>query len=170
MKSYIIKRTTVKGKGVFALKNFKKDEIIFHIDGEVVETDNPSSLPKKIQDHCFPFDKRDNKGYKYVLPKSPWKYLNHSCNPNAGIKNNRDIVAMRPIKKGEEIVFDYAMNNIDTWKMKCSCGSKNCRKIISTFDVLDDETKRKYKNYVLDCIRDKYLSDVCFVDVRHLHI
>jgi len=163
MKNYIIKRTKAKGKGVFALKNFRKDEIVLHIDGEVVETDNPSSFPKKIQDHWFPFDKRGNKA-KYVLPKSPWKYLNHSCNPNAGIKNNRDIVAMRPIKKGEEIVFDYAMNNfdymmsnIDNWKMKCSCGSKNCRGLISTFDILDNKTKKKYLNYVIDCIKEQYL-------------
>lgn len=79
-------------------------------------------------------------------------YLNHSCEPNAGIKNNRHLVAMRPIKKGEEIVFDYAMNNIDGWKMECECGSKNCRKVVLTFDALDNETKEKYRDYVLDCI------------------
>ena len=156
-KNVIVKETRNKGKGVFALKNFKKDEFILHIDGEVVETNNPSSFSKEIQDHWFPFDKKGNK-HKYLLPKSPWKYMNHSCNPNTGIKNNRDYVAMRPIKKGEEIVTDYAMNNIDDWTMKCKCGSKNCRKIISTFDVLDDKTKKKYLSYVIDYIRDKYLK------------
>ena len=34
------------------------------------------------------------------------KYINHSCDPNAGIRNNRDIVAMKPIREGEEIVID----------------------------------------------------------------
>ena len=63
---------------------------------------------------------------------------------------------MRLIKKGVEITFDYAMNNIDNWKMECNCGSKNCRKVISTFDVLDEKTKKKYLDYVLDCIRKKY--------------
>jgi len=147
-----IKESGEKGKGVFALKDFKKDEIILHIDGGVIETDNPDSLPKDIQDHCFPFDKK-GKVRKYVLPKSPWKYLNHSCNPNAGIKNNRDIVAMKSIKKGDEITFDYAMNNIDNWTMECNCGSKDCRKVISTFGVLDEKTKKKYSDYVLDCIK-----------------
>lgn len=146
-----IKESGKNGKGVFALKYFKKDEIILDVDGEVIETDNLDSLPKDIQDHCFPFDKK-GKVRKYVLPKSPWKYLNHSCNPNEGIKNNRNIVAMKPIKEGEEITFDYAMNNVDNWTMKCKCGCKNCRKEISTFDVLDEETKKKYSNYVLDCI------------------
>lgn len=151
-----IKETKNKGKGLFALRHFKKDEFILHIDGEIIETDNPSSFPKEIQDHWFPFDIKRRKK-KYVLPKSPWKYLNHSCNPNAGIKNNRDIVSLRAIKGGGEVVFDYAMNNIDGWKMKCNCGSRNCRKMISTFDVLDEGTKKKYLNYVLNCIREKYL-------------
>ncbi len=50
------------------------------------------------------------------------------------------------------------MNNIDEWKMKCKCGSENCRKIISTFNALDDKTKKKYSNYVIDYIREKYLQ------------
>ncbi|MCK5333125.1 MAG: hypothetical protein KAJ24_01330 [Candidatus Aenigmarchaeota archaeon] len=57
-------------------------------------------------------------------------------------------------KKGEEIVFDYAMNNIDGWSMKCSCGSPKCRNVISTFGALDKKTKKKYSGYVLDCIQD----------------
>ena len=158
-KNIIVKEAGKKGKGVFALKDFKKDEFILHIDGKVVETDKPSSYPKEIRDQWFPIGQIGNKR-RYVFPKSPWKYLNHSCNPNAGIKNNRDIVAMKSIKKGEEIVFDYAMNNhegiIDRWKMKCECGSKNCRKIIGTFDMLDEKIKEKYLNYVIERIREQY--------------
>lgn len=156
-KNVTVKESKINGKGVFASRDFNKDEFILRIDGEIVETDNPSSFPKEIQNHWFPFD-RKGKTHKYFLPASPWKYLNHSCNPNAGIKNNREIVAIRPIKKGEEITFDYAMNNIDEWKMKCKCGSENCRKIISAFNALDDKTKKKYSNYVIDYIREKYLQ------------
>jgi len=155
-KNIIIKKASNSGKGLFTLKDFKKDEFILHIDVKVIETTNPNSFSKEIQDHWFPFDKKGDTR-KYVFPKSPWKYFNHSCNPNAGINNNRDIVAMMSIKKGEEIVFDYTMNNIDNWKMNCKCGSKNCRKIISTFDVLNEKIKEKYLNYVLDCIKKKYL-------------
>jgi len=162
-KNIIIKQINNRGKGVFALKDFKKDEFILYIDGKIIETNNPSSLQKNIQNHYFPIG-QNGKKRKYVLPKSPWKYLNHSCNPNAGIKNNRNIIAMKQIKKGEEIVFDYAMNNhknvIDKWKMKCNCGSKNCRKIISTFDVLDNKTKKKYINYVIDCIKKQYFNEL----------
>ena len=155
-----IKETKNKGNGVFASRDFKKGELILRIEGKIAETENNPNLTgfsKEIQDHCFPFEKREKKR-KYVLPKAPWKYLNHSCDPNAGIKNNVEIVAMKQINKGEEITFDYAMNNIDNWKTKCSCGSKNCRKIISTFDALDTKTKKKYLPYVIDSIKKKYLS------------
>lgn len=156
-----VKKSTIRGKGVFALKDFEKDELILHMDGEVVETDNPSRFPREMQDHLFPFDKKGGK-ISYVIQEDPGKYINHSCEPNAGIRNNRDIVAIRKIRKGEEIFFDYSMNSIDAridpWKMKCECKSKNCRKTISDFDSLNEETKRKYKDYVLDCIKRKYLK------------
>ncbi len=39
----------------------------------------------------------------------PQHYINHSCNPNAGFKGQIFMVAMRKIKRGEEITYDYAM-------------------------------------------------------------
>ena len=149
----VIKQTENIGKGLFALKNFKKNELILSINGKTIETEKPKLFSKEIQDHWFPFDKKGKNKY-YVLPNIPWKYLNHSCNPNAGIKNNKNIVAIKSIKKGEEITFDYAMNNIDNWKMKCKCNSKNCRGIISTYNLLDKKTKKKYKDYILDCLKE----------------
>ncbi len=50
-KNVVVKETRDKGKGVFALRDFKRDEFILHIDGEVVETDNPSSLSKEFLGH-----------------------------------------------------------------------------------------------------------------------
>lgn len=50
-KRVTVKKTKNKGKGVFALKNFKKGDFIMRIDGKVIETSKPSSFPKKIQDH-----------------------------------------------------------------------------------------------------------------------
>ncbi len=147
-----VRKSKIQGKGVFALKDFKKDELIMRIEGKVVETEDHSSLSEYVQDHCFPFNKKGKKRF-YVLPNSPWTYVNHSCEPNAGIKNNRTFVAIRKIKKGEEIFFDYCMNNFDDWTMECKCGSKTCRKLISTLDVLDKKTRKKYNDYVLDCLK-----------------
>lgn len=156
-----IKKAGIKGKGVFALRNLKKGETITQIEGKVIETEEPSRLSKCFQDHCFPLGKKGKK-YLYVSPQSPWKYINHSCEPNTGIKNDSEFVAIRDIKRGEEISFDYSTNNFDFdmtgWTMKCHCGSKKCRKIISTFNKLDKKSQRKLKEYLLTAVREKYLG------------
>ncbi len=51
-----------------------------------------------------------------------------ACTKNNGM----GIFASQDIKKGEEITFDYSSTEADPyWKMKCKCGSFNCRKIIN---------------------------------------
>jgi len=55
----------------------------------------------------------------------PEKYVNHSCNANTRVGNQCDI-AIRDIKKGEEITSDYGKEG-SFISFKCECGSKNCR-------------------------------------------
>ncbi|GAI75942.1 unnamed protein product, partial [marine sediment metagenome] len=82
---------------------------------------------------------------KYIDLKEPGKYVNHSCNPNVGIKKDKKLVAIKNIKKGEEIFWDYSTSmDEDNWTMKCKCGNKDCRKIIKDFKYLPERTKNKY--------------------------
>lgn len=143
-----VKKTPKRGKGVFAKKDIKRGEIILRRSGEVVCVDSIKDIPKHIQDHWFPVGKN-----KYILPKPPAKYVNHSCNPNAGIKNNKDLVAMRNIQKGEEITYDYSMVGVDDWTMKCRCGESNCRKIIGKYKDLSRSIKLKYSKYVPEWVK-----------------
>lgn len=49
---------------------------------------------------------------KVILMKEPERSINHSCDPNTYVKTIngvRRVLAMRGIKKGEEITFDYAI-------------------------------------------------------------
>lgn len=56
-------------------------------------------------------------------PRYAWRYLNHSCEPNAGMAGMR-LVALRDIARGEEVTFDY---NTTEWEMaapfECGCGA-----------------------------------------------
>lgn len=70
----------------------------------------------------------------YIGPVGPEKYpdayINHSCDPNAGIRWARPeiwLVALRDISQDEEITFDYATFYRRPWSMKCVCGSGSCR-------------------------------------------
>jgi uncharacterized protein len=58
-----------------------------------------------------------------------FKYLNHSCKPNAYLRIYRksvEIYALREIKKGEELTVDYGVTPHKRG-MLCHCGADKCR-------------------------------------------
>jgi hypothetical protein len=75
-------------------------------------------------------------------------HMNHSCNPNVGFSVRDDFVAMRDIQKGEELLWDYGFDETNPkFKMKCTCGAKRCRKVITGSDwkfLMRDADKYKY--------------------------
>ena len=51
-----------------------------------------------------------------------WRYLNHSCRPNAAVQG-RTLVASRPIARGDEIAFDYeTTEDAMADPFRCACG------------------------------------------------
>jgi uncharacterized protein len=119
MKDIIVKKSKINKKGVFVLRDFKKGEAIF------------KWKPKKLTETEFAKINENEKHYtmkvgkgKYFLMQPPERFVNHSCNPNTKVKNNCD-VAIRNIKKGEEITSDYKSGGIVIFK--CKCGSKDCK-------------------------------------------
>ena len=159
-----VKTIKNKGKGIFALKDFKKGEHILDITGEVIETENPLDYPEEIREHWGPMGKKGNK-FRFIKPEEPWMYMNHSCDSNAGIIDDRKLIASRDIKKGEEITVDYSTLDIESLTqgkeqlvMKCKCGSKNCRKIISTFDRLNKKDQNRLKKFLNSYLKKKYFG------------
>src|ERR1051326_7523662 len=75
--------------------------------------------------------------------------FNHSCDPNCGFTNLRDIPAIRTIKAGEELTYDYSLSARGIyfwWKMaaRCKCGAKNCRGVVGTIATLPDDAYARY--------------------------
>ena len=122
--SVIIKNSKIQGKGVFANANFRKGHTIMSWDASMILTENKAKkIPIRYRKYLV-----FHKG-KYIISQSPEKYLNHSCEPNTKEGNLRDI-AIRGIKKGEELTTDYSIDAPHHYKMKCNCKSRKCRKII----------------------------------------
>jgi len=156
MKDYIIKKTRDKGLGLFALRDFKRGEHIFHVDLTKLKKCTVKEIdgnPKLDGDHS------DYVGHgKYVVNHSPASYMNHSCDPNCFVKMKtiaiKDVYTLRDIKKGEELTNDYTATSVDQfagkgfWEEKCKCGSKNCRKILhgDLFKLPEDLQKEYYQN------------------------
>ncbi|MDH3270129.1 MAG: SET domain-containing protein-lysine N-methyltransferase [Gemmatimonadota bacterium] len=83
-----------------------------------------------------------------------WRPINHSCEPNAWLEG-LDVVARRPIRRGDEITLDYATYYDErSPTFECSCGEPGCRRVIRGDDYLLDVVAR-YEGHVSDHIQRK---------------
>jgi uncharacterized protein len=58
-------------------------------------------------------------------------FINHSCEPNCEteeIDGKVWIIAIRNIRAGEELTYDYNLYDGDEDEALCNCGAKTCRK------------------------------------------
>ncbi len=133
------------GLGVFAKRKFSIGSKILEVKGTIISCDEDEDVDEKVRDNAFRYDE-DN----YLSPAGRMgDYLNHSCSPNCGVVKKEDkifIFAVKNIKEGDEVTFDYStiLASDDSWKMKCNCGDSNCRKVIKRFDSLPAQLKRQY--------------------------
>ena len=124
MADVIVQKSKLHGKGVFADRNFRKGSTIIRWDTSIALMDcDARKIPLKNRKYLV----RSNG--LYILTQSPEKYLNHSCMPNTMEKNHCDI-ALRYIRKGEELTTDYSIDAPPHIKMKCKCKSSNCKRVI----------------------------------------
>ncbi len=120
-----VRKSKINKKGVFALKDFRKGETVLKWDLSVKLTKKQAEMLPEKEKHYLYFIKKN----EYLLEQPPERYVNHSCNANTTVKNFCDI-AIKDIKKGEEITADYSKEETIAFEMKCSCMEKNCKKII----------------------------------------
>lgn len=139
---------SIVGKGIFAIRPIKKDEIVAIKGGHIVNTktltasmevSNHSEL--QIADDFFVTNMNENELEDVMI------FYNHSCEPNIGYMGNIICVAMRDITVGEEIVNDYAMWENREGQFECLCGTKTCRKIVTGKDWMHKDLQDKYGNY-----------------------
>lgn len=148
-KLFYVKQTEGKGYGIFAAREIRKDELISEFRGPRVTIEAIGLVPPEVQDHLF------NVGLnEYLVTFEPEVRTNHSCDPNAGIRKDVFLVAMRDIGKDEEITFDYSTITADDWEMACQCVSPSCRKIIGDYRKLPVEVKQKYASFTPDWIKE----------------
>lgn len=132
------------GRGNFATKDIKEGETIVFIRGKRVS--GPELDEAVQQDFLGPDDDLQLGEGRYLIIDKPDIYFNHSCEPNAGIRGENELFAIRNITKGEEIVSDYSsvVGKHSTWQMACKCGSGNCRGIIGNVLSIPREKVETY--------------------------
>ncbi len=125
----LIKPSKIQGRGVFARAGIPKGTFIMEYTGE--------KIPRKEGLRRDKLQKLQGKFYVFAL-NSRWcvdgatggdaRLINHSCDPNCQYLKKGGkiwIRALRNIKKGEELTYDYEESEQGTHP--CRCGAKKCK-------------------------------------------
>ncbi len=127
------------GKGIFAIRDFERGEVILIFTGPVISY---SRAVAKGDRESHPLQIGVD---RYLDLEEPGVLTNHSCEPNAGILNDMILIAIRPIARGEEIRFDYSTTmSQETWTLECRCRAASCRGIVRNFEELPQQLQRRY--------------------------
>ncbi|HNX80729.1 MAG TPA: SET domain-containing methyltransferase [Candidatus Omnitrophota bacterium] len=153
----------INHRGIFAIKPLRKDEVIAVWGGHIITEKEFKSLAKKEFKNIDDYATKIADGFYLVSCKKGGleddDFFNHSCSPNAGIKGHVMMVAMRDIGAGEEITYDYVMTDADyDYSFSCFCGSRCCRKKITTNDWQIPRLQRKYRGYFSWYVQEKIKS------------
>ncbi len=116
-------RSSIDGYGVVATRDFGPGEIIAHVEGVAWRADEnrDDRYSLLVDDELF-YD---------MVDQTRW--INHSCDPNCEVEVGEDdkgevwayVVAIKPIRSGEELSYDYAFSA--EVAEPCRCGTANCR-------------------------------------------
>lgn len=138
--------SAIHGKGTFTKEVIKKGEIVFVKNGHVLSNDEKYS--KSVIDCYWPISDNYVLGAMYEDECDKVKlFINHSCDPNCGLMGLNSGIAMRDIKEGEEITFDYCMLDNEDYNFDCHCGSSICRKTITGHDWKKVDLQQRYRGY-----------------------
>ncbi|HEV7449228.1 MAG TPA: SET domain-containing protein-lysine N-methyltransferase [Candidatus Paceibacterota bacterium] len=145
------KETGRYGKSLFAMRDFKKDEIVFVAFGPVVNM---------VTNYAIPIGRS-----LFIEPRIPkgnlCQYICHSCEPNLGIKNRTSFVAMKDIRRGEEVTINYGMmgyeygDELPEEDRICKCGTPTCTGLLGCYKNFTDEEKQRYAGYISDYLLER---------------
>ncbi len=119
-------RDVTGGKAVYARDALEAGELVAVWSGRIVGADELDELPPEIRRHTVQVEERLY--LASLSPDEPPDFINHSCEPNAGLDGQVAIVALHRIQPGEEVTIDYAMCDGSSYdEFECECGSTLCR-------------------------------------------
>jgi uncharacterized protein len=134
-----IRRSSVHGRGVYAVGPFADGERIIEYKGERISSAQASERHPANPDnptHTFYFSLSDGQVIDGNHGGNSARWINHACAPNCEaneVDGRVFIHALRDIEPGEELFYDYRLGVDErvTAKLKreyaCCCGATNCR-------------------------------------------
>ncbi|ONM21454.1 Histone-lysine N-methyltransferase ASHH3 [Zea mays] len=161
-------KTEKCGHGLVAEDEIKKGEFVIEYVGEVIDDrtcENRLWTMKRLLDTDFYLcEVSSNMVIDATNKGNRSRFINHSCEPNTAMQKwtvdgetRVGIFALRDIKIGEELTYDYKFVQFGAAQV-CHCGSSNCRKMLGTTKYSGSSQnhhakKKKRKTSCENCIQ-----------------
>lgn len=134
-----VRKSGIHGAGVFAAKDIPPGtKIIEYVGKKISKEESDAIYEEQFERHqknkeedgaVYIFELNDEWDIDGNVPWNTAKNINHSCSPNADPENTGEAIyikAIKHIKKGEEITYNYGYDIHDFEDHPCRCGAPNC--------------------------------------------
>ena len=126
------RRSPISGWGVYAAQPIEEDAHIVEYKGELISQPEAWRREQRYlaRQRIWIFELDDRWARDAAYGGNIARYVNHSCRPNCYIDlegRHIWIRASRPIRPGEELVYDYNTDGVAGIPCRCRRG---CRRII----------------------------------------
>ena len=155
-----VRESKIHGRGLFSIADIAKNEIVAVKGGHIVDG---KTLREKITPVLGPVEIQIGDDL-FIAPVTEEErelsmlYLNHSCDPNLGVRGEITFAALRDIRVGEELTHDWAMTDNDDYSVECNCGAANCRKTLTGKDWQRPDLQKRYAGHFSTYLARKIAS------------
>lgn len=122
-----VRQSTIHGTGGYARKDIPAGTMIVEYVGERIDKAESTRRCEADNEYIFTID--DDWDLDGRQPWNPARFINHSCAPNCEAEWDEGrifINALRDIKQGEELFFNYGYDMEDVLDHVCQCRTANC--------------------------------------------
>lgn len=134
-----LKPSAIHGTGVFARADIPAETRIIEYVGERV--DKEESERRRKASNFFIFIVTDDFDIDGLVDWNPARFINHCCAPNCEAREEDEhiwVYALREIKAGEELSFNYGYDLQDYEDHPCRCGAPSCIGFMVAEEHFDD--------------------------------
>lgn len=145
-------KSKIHGDGVFAAVPIARGEKLMEFGGLTISGSEAESEIYRVRSIWM----LDEDKYLGLLESdsepSLDENLNHSCDANAWLADEVNLLARKDIQAGEEITLDHGTWNFDesnyAWDQElCSCGAAGCRNNLTENDWQLSDVQERYRGH-----------------------
>lgn len=145
----------IEGRGLVAVKPIPAGTIVAGFGGRLVTDAELSGLIASASQYIDTVSVYSDTNL--VLPPGTDNHAgNHSCDPNTWWVDPFSAATRRDVSVGEELTIDYGTITDDPgFTMACSCGSSECRQVVTGSDWRRPELLARYATHWVPILRDR---------------